>query len=360
MQVPIDELLRRVVEANASDLHLKVGSPPVIRIDGELRRLANMQPLRPADTEAYAQAIFTQKAASDFRQFNEADFAYGRQDLGRFRINAFRQRGSVSLVLRRVVPGVPSLERLGLPPIVKRLAAEPRGLVLFTGPAGSGRTTSLAAYIEQINNTRPVSIVTVEDPIEVLFPDRMAVISQREVGVDTKDYAEGLRRAIRQDADVIMVSEVATGETAAAAVGAAETGHLVVGVMHTADPIETVRRFVDLFPPALQRNARHQLAALLRGVVSHRLVETADASGQALGVEVMTSNDRVREKIIADAPVEEFVEVMKEAEFFGMRTFDQAFLELVKQKRVSVATALPHVRNPHEFRALAIQAGVEV
>ncbi|MFO7548168.1 MAG: PilT/PilU family type 4a pilus ATPase [Acidimicrobiia bacterium] len=360
MQTPIDDLLRRAVEANASDLHLKVGSPPVIRIDGELMRLADLPGLRPADTEGYAQAIFTQKASADFRQNNEADFAYGRQDLGRFRVSVFRQRGSVSLVMRRVVPGVPSMERLGVPPVVKRLAAEPRGLVLFTGPAGSGRTTTIAAFIEHINATRPVSVVTVEDPIEVLFPDRLAVISQREVGVDTADYAEGVRRAIRQDADVIMISEIADGPTAAAAIAAAETGHLVAGVMHTADPMDSINRFVELFPPSQQRTARSQLAGLLRGVVSHRLIDSTDGSGLVLATEILTSNERVRERILGDAAVEDYVEVMKDAEFFGMRTFDQSLLELVKARKVAVAAALGHVRNPHEFRAKALEAGVEV
>lgn len=359
MNSNLDELLRRAVDSNASDVHLKVGSPPVIRIDGELRRMEDIPALRPTDTEAYAQSIFTQKAAVDFKERGEADFAYGRQDLGRFRVSAFRQRGSVSLVMRRVTPGVPSLERLGLPPVVRRLASESRGLLLVTGPSGSGRTTTMAALIEHINATRPVSIVTIEDPIEVLFPDKMAVVNQRELGVDTTDYATAVRRAMRQDADVIMLSEIADQEAAAAAIAAAETGHLVLAVMHTADPVETIKRLVGLFPKDAQPTVRVQIATLLRGIISQRLVESGDGTGMVLATEVLTNHGKVQEKLLAGEPVEGLLELMKESEFFGMRTFDQSLLELVKQRRVAVATALSHVRNTHEFRARALEAGIE-
>jgi len=196
MDVTLEQLLQRAVEANASDIHLKVGAPPVMRIGGELRRMENLPPLKPADTAGYAQSIFTQKAAIEFKEYSEADFAYGRQDLGRFRVSAFRQRGSVSMVLRRVTPGVPAMDRLGLPPVVRKLAAESKGLVLVTGPSGSGRTTTLASIIEHINATRPVSIVTIEDPIEILHFDKRAMINQREVRVDTTDFSTALRAAM--------------------------------------------------------------------------------------------------------------------------------------------------------------------
>ena len=355
-----DELLRRAVESRASDIHLKVGSPPVIRIDGELRRLADLESLRPDDVQAFADAIFTEKAAATFEATGEADFAYGRPDLGRFRVGAFRQRGSMSLVLRRVVPGVPTLDQLGLPPVVRKLAGETRGLILVTGPAGSGRTTTLAAIVEHVNQTQPVSIITVEDPIEVLFPDKMAVVAQREVGVDTPDLASAIRKAMRQDADVIMVSEINDAAAASAAVDAAETGHLVLGAMHTKDPLDTVARLVEFFPDGRQPTVRRQIAGLLKGVISQRLLDTADGTGRVLATEILTGYGRVAELIAEGADPARLIEAVKESEFFGMQTFDQALLALVSQRRVTVPTALPYVRNTHEFRAKAQEAGVEV
>ncbi len=359
MAMTLDELLRCAVEARASDIHLKVGSPPVIRIDGELRRMEDLPALRPADTEAIAQSIFTPRAGDRFNETNEVDFAIGRQDLGRFRVNAYRQRGSVSLVMRRVVPGVPTLDKLGLPPIIRKLSSESKGLVLVTGPSGSGRTTTLAAIIEHINASRPVAIVTIEDPIEILFPDKVAVVTQREVGVDTASYAEAIRRAMRQDADVIMLSEISDTETAAAAIAAAETGHLVVAAMHTADPTDTIQRYINFFPTTLQTTVRSQLGSYLKGIVSQRLIDGAKG-GRVLAAEVLTGNARIAELLNNEARADAFLEMMRESEFFGMQTFDQAVLTLVKEQRVAVPTALPFVRNSHEFRAKAMEAGIEV
>jgi twitching motility protein PilT len=358
MAMTLDELLRRAVEAGASDIHLKVGSPPVIRVDGELERMPNLPALRPKDTEAIANSIFTPRAADTFAEENEVDFAIGRQDLGRFRVSAYRQRGSVSVVMRRVVPGVPSLERLGLPPVVRKLASESKGLVLITGPSGSGRTTSLAAVVEHINSSRSVSVITIEDPIEVLFPDKKAVVTQREVGVDTPSYAEAIRRAMRQDADVIMLTEIADPETAAAAISAAETGHLVLAAMHTADPADTIQRYVNFFATAMQGTVRAQLGAYLKGIVSQRLIDGANG-GRVLATEVLTGNNRIAELLTNEARPDAFIEMMKESEFFGMQTFDQAVLNLVKEHRIDVPTALPFVRNSHEFRAKAMEAGID-
>lgn len=360
MDATLDQLLQRAIEANASDVHFKVGAPPVMRVAGELRRMEDLEVLKPADTAAFAQSIFTQRAAVDFKEKGEADFAYGRHDLGRFRVSAFRQRGSVSLVLRRVAPGAPPLDRLGLPPVVRKLAAETRGLLLVTGPAGSGRTTTLAAIVDHINGARPVSIVTIEDPIEVLFPDKMAVVAQREVGVDTGTFSDAVRKAMRQDVDVIVVSEISDPDTARAAIAAAETGHLVLGTMHTADPVDTINRLVHMFPPNEQGTVRGQLAAYIRGVISQRLVDEAQGAGRVLAAEIMFTNNRIQEHIINNAPAESFLDTMKESEFFGMQTFDQAMLALVKNHRVNLTVALPHVRNTHEFRAKAMEAGIGV
>lgn len=358
MENTIDELLHRAVECNASDIHLKVGSPPVVRIGGELRRLHDFPVLRPNDTEGYAHSIFTPKAAAEFKVKNEADFAYGRQELGRFRVSAFRQRGSVSLVLRRVIPGVPPLDRLGLPSVIKKLAAQPRGLVLVTGPSGSGRTTTLAAMVEHINTTRPVSIVTIEDPIEVLYKDKMGVVAQREVGVDTADYAQAVVRATRQDADVIMLSEISDHPTAVAAIAAAETGHLVLAAMHTSDPSDTIIRLIGLFPSDRQKVVRSQVAGLLRGIISQRLVDGVNG-GRVMAAEVLIVNPRVQGHIANDAGPGVYLDTMKESEFFGMQTLDQSLFSLVSSRRVEVGSALSYVRNSHEFRAKAMEAGID-
>ncbi|HEX2154161.1 MAG TPA: PilT/PilU family type 4a pilus ATPase, partial [Acidimicrobiia bacterium] len=359
MTVAIDDLLRRVVESSASDLHLKVGSPPVVRVDGDLTRLDDFPSLKPDDTEALAAELFTSRAARDFKAAGEADFAYGRPDVGRFRVAAFRQRGSVSMVLRRVVPGSPTFEELGLPGVIRKLVeTSGHGLILVTGPSGSGKTTTMASMIDWINQNRGVSIVTIEDPIEVLHPDKKAVVAQREIGVDTVDYAGAVRAAMRQDADVIVISEIDDLETARAAITAAETGHLVISSMRTTDPAETINRMVGYFPSTQQVMARAQLAALVKGIISQRLLETANQAGQVLASEVLTNNERTQEWILQGTAVSALQDVIKESEFFGMQTFDQSILKLVLDRHVAVDTALPHVRNGHHLRAKAIEAGL--
>ncbi|HEX7099047.1 MAG TPA: PilT/PilU family type 4a pilus ATPase [Acidimicrobiia bacterium] len=359
MPIAIDDLLRRVVERNASDLHLKVGSPPVIRVDGELQRLDEFEPLKTTDTETLAAELFTARAARDFKSTGEADFAYGKPDIGRFRVAAFRQRGSVSMVMRRVVPGSPNFEELGLPPVVRKLIeTEVPGIVLVTGPSGSGKTTTVSSMVDWINENRPVSIVTIEDPIEVLHPDKRAVVAQREIGVDTIDYSSAVRAAMRQDADVIVLSEIADPETARAAITAAETGHLVISTMRTSDPAETVSRIVGYFPASQQQMVRSQLASLLKGILSQRLLESLNGSGLVLATEVLVNNERVQEWIMSEQTGAPLTEVIRESEFFGMQTFDQSVLRLVLSRHVDVETALPHVRNGHQLRAKAMEAGL--
>ena len=279
MAVPIDELLAKMREVDASDLHLKVGSPPVMRIDGELHP-TSLSNLTPADTDSFANSIFSEKAADEFRSKGEADFAYGRSQLGRFRVNVYRQRGSVSIVIRRVLSESPGFSELGLPPILEKLSQEPRGLVLVTGPTGSGKTTTLAAMVDHINSTRKVNILTIEDPIEVLHSDKLGIVSQREIGVDTEDFAEALKRVLRQDPDIIMIGEMRDAETVRAALKAAETGHLVLSSLHTIDATETVSRIVDFFPPYQQKQIRLLLAGMLRGIVSMRLIDRIDGHGR--------------------------------------------------------------------------------
>lgn len=263
------------------------------------------------------------------------------------------------MVMRRVVPGSPDFEELGLPTVVRKLVEnETPGIVLVTGPSGSGKTTTVASMLDWINENRPISIVTVEDPIEVLHPDKRAVVAQREIGVDTLDYASAVRAAMRQDADVIMLSEIADQETARAAITAAETGHMVISTMRTSDPAETISRLVGYFPSSQQQMVRSQMAGLLKGIVSQRLLESINGSGLVLASEVLVNNERVQEWIMSEQSATPLQEVIRESEFFGMQTFDQSILRLVLARNVDVDTALPHVRNGHQLRAKAMEAGL--
>ena len=265
--VDIEELLRALVEADGSDLHLKAGSPPLIRVDGLLRRLGDGR-LQSDDTARVAGFIMPPDRRQVMERQNESDFAYSLAGVGRFRVNVFRQRGAVSLVMRRVRIGSPSFDELGLPAVVRSLSDSPRGLILVTGPTGSGKTTTLAAMIDHINATRPCHILTLEDPIEVLHPDRIASVNQREVGVDTDDFVRAMRAAMREDPDVILIGEMRDSETVAAALAAAETGHLVLSTLHTIDATETINRVVDFFPPFQQHQVRVTLSGALRGARS--------------------------------------------------------------------------------------------
>lgn len=359
MESKIDQLLQRAVDVGASDVHLKAGSAPIVRIEGELRRLDGFEPLRPADTQTYGEEMFNPRAASDFKEYGAADFAYGRHQLGRFRVTAFRQRGSVSLVLRRVVPGTKSFGELGLPKVVEKIATAKSGLVLVTGPSGSGKTTTMASIIDWINTNRGTSILTIEDPIEVLHPDKRSVVAQREVGVDTTDAAAAIRGAMRHDTDVIMVSELSDYEAASAAIDAAETGHLVISSMRTTDPAETINRLISLFPESRKDVVRGQLAAQTKAIISQLLLDTRD-SGQVLACEVMTNNERAQEWILGGGDPSFLVEIIKESGFHGMQTFDQAILKHVVEQVVDVESALTYARNTHEIKAKALAAGVSV
>ncbi|HEV3398687.1 MAG TPA: PilT/PilU family type 4a pilus ATPase, partial [Actinomycetes bacterium] len=271
--------MEALVAAKGSDLHLKVGSPPRMRVDGRLVVL-DAPTLTPEAADKLLRELIRPDLLDQFQKTNEADFAYSLPGVGRFRVNAFRQRGSVGMVLRRVQEGAMSIEELGLPPVIARLAEQPRGLILVTGPTGSGKTTTLAAMIDHVNANRAVHIVTIEDPIEVLHRDKLAEINQREIGFDTRDFATAMRAAMRQDPDVILVGEMRDQETVAAALSAAETGHLVFSTLHTIDATETVNRIVDFFPPHQQNQVRVALAGALRGTVCQRLVPTADGKGR--------------------------------------------------------------------------------
>lgn len=356
----VDALLKRAVDYGASDIHLKVGSAPIVRIEGDLRRLDGYDPLRPADTQAYAEEMFTEKAATDFKERGSTDFAYGRHELGRFRATAFRQRGSVSLVLRRVVPGSKSFSELGLPKTMERIASSKQGLVLVTGPSGSGKTTTMASIIDWINSNQGRAIITIEDPIEVLHPDKRSVVVQREVGVDTSNTADAIRAAMRHDTDVILLSEIADPEVARAAIDASETGHLVVSSMRTSDPADTIQRLISMFPESQHGVLRSQLAAQISAVISQILFDAGDATGLVLACEVLTNSERTREWVVGGEEASFLFEIMKEGGFHGMQTFDQALLNQVVNGQVALDAVLPYVRNTHEVKAKAQAAGIAI
>jgi twitching motility protein PilT len=346
------ELLRYAVERRASDVHLKAGNVPFIRVDGELLP-APFASLSAADTRAAADALMPSHKAEEFARTKEADFAYTLEGVGRFRVNVLRESDTVGLAIRWVSPEDLTFEELQLPDAIGTLAETRRGLVLVTGPTGAGKTTTISALIGFINRTRRAHIVTIEDPIEVVHTDNMSVIRQREIGRDTESYGSALRQALRQDPDVIFLGEIRDHEAALAAIQAAQTGHLVLSTLHTIDATETISRVVEFFPPAQQPQARVSLAGALRGVVSQRLLERADGLGRVPAVEVMLNTGRVYERILDPEQTATISDVIAESGYDGMQTFDQSLLGLVREGLVAEADAKAVATNPHDF-ALAV------
>jgi twitching motility protein PilT len=346
--VEITELLRHAVEVGASDLHLKAGNVPFVRVDGELSPTA-FGAMSAADTESAALAVMPEHKRRVFEATSEADFGYTLAGVGRFRVNVFRQRSMVGLAIRRVRSEVPTVAELMLPPVIAELADSSRGLVLVTGPTGTGKTTTIASMIGHINRTRRAHIVTIEDPIEVVHHDDRAIIQQREVGLDTDSYAAALRHVVRQDPDVIFVGEIRDPESALSAIQAAETGHLVITTMHTIDSTETINRLLDLFPAQQQREVRTSFAGALRGIVSQRLVTRSDGKGRVLAVEVLVSTGRVYDRIIDPEATIEIRDIIGEGGFYGMQTFDQALVGLVEGGLVTEEDARFASTSPHDF-----------
>jgi twitching motility protein PilT len=355
--VEFDGWLTQLVQGEGSDLHVKVGSPPMIRMPDGLRRLTR-DPLTPVETMTIAECIIPADRRQRFDEAGEIDFAYSLPDIGRFRANVFKQRGSVSMVLRKLRFGGPTFEEIGLPDVVRTIADEHRGLILVTGPTGSGKTTTLAAMIDYINRTKPVHIVTIEDPIEVLHKDAMAEINQREIGNDTRDFLSALRAALRQDPDVILIGEMRDTETVRAAIQAAETGHLVMSTLHTVDATETVNRVIDFFPPYQQMQIRYALAGTLRGIICQRLIPTIDGS-RTPALEILVNNGRIAERIVDAERTSEIKDVLAEGGYYGMSTFDQSLLNLVRDGRVTIDAAMKAVSSQHDFVLAMQQAGME-
>jgi len=349
-------LLRSAVESGASDVHLKLGQPPIVRLDGDLEQMEGITALSEADLESVLDAVtrISPKRRDLFEDSGDLDIAYSHPSLPRFRVNGFRQRGATSFAFRVIPSEIPNFATLGLPAGVARLAEEQRGLVLVTGATGSGKTTSLASMLDHINRTRRQHIVTVEDPIEILHPDRGCIVNQREVGLDTSSFEQALRRVLRQDPDVILIGELRDSETAHTALQAAESGHLVFSTLHTIDAAESIGRMIEFFPPAKQQQIRSILAGTLRGIVSQRLLPRVEG-GRVPAVEVMVTNARIQDLIRENRP-DEITDAIAAGEFFQMQSFAQSLIDLVISGEVDREVAANAATSRHDFLVALEQA----
>ena len=355
----IDALLEQMLELDASDLHLTVGTAPAFRIRGELTPAADTDSL---DAEATRQAIYSILTSEQQKQLEldrQIDFAYSLPGVARFRVNAFFQRGSIGAAFRLVPGEIRTLDDLGLPPVLHTLAEKPRGLVLVTGPTGSGKSTTLAAIVDEINRTRHDHILTIEDPIEFLHRHQGCIVNQREIGTDARSFAEGLRAALRQDPDVILVGEMRDLETISTALTAAETGHLVFGTLHTQTASSTIDRVIDVFPPSQQQQVRIMIANSLQAVVTQALLPTADGSGRVAALEILLPDDAVR-NLVRQAKVEQLYTVMQTSSSRGMQTMEQALADLVLRQVVSFEEALARTTRVEQLIGILERAGVVV
>jgi twitching motility protein PilT len=347
----VNDLLRIAVDSGASDLHLKVGSFPMMRIRGALVPASQDRRLEHEDVVAMAQAVLPTAHREKFKDNHEVDLAYSVGGLGRFRCNAFQQRGTFGLVFRVIPMRVATIEELALPAILKKIASEERGLVLVTGTTGSGKSTTLAAMIDEINQTRTSHVMTIEDPIEYLHRDNKSIINQREIGVDTGSFSLALRSALRQDPDVILVGEMRDHETIETALLAAETGHLVLSTLHTLDATETINRIIAVFPPHQQKQVRMQLASVLKAVISQRLIPKLDGKGRAPAVEVLISTAFIRDCIMDKEKTHQIHGAIAQGTSqYGMQTFDQSIFSLYENGLVSFEEALRWASNVDEFK----------
>ena len=333
-------------------------SPPLVRLDGELVPVPGTEPLTPHDTQqAVTEMLVDKDKLGEFAEDREVDFAYAIDSLGRFRVNAFHQRGSVSIVARAIPFTVRTIEELSLPPVIRELADEERGIILVTGTTGSGKSTTLASMIDHMNTTMSKHIVTIEDPIEFLHRDQKSIINQREVGQDTHSFKRALRRVLRQDPDVILIGEMRDEETVHTALSAAETGHLVLSTVHTVDAPETINRIIDFFPPHMHQQVRAMIAGTLKGAVSQRLVPAAEGRGRVPVCEVLRMTGRVRDMIMDSEQTGRLTEVIADGGYYGMQTFDQALFDHLKAGRITMEQALEYASIPHDFKLLVASDG---
>ena len=350
--IDVEATLRELVEKGGSDLHLKVGSAPLFRVNGELAAAQGVEPLTAEDTEAALKLLLDDDAKlAEFAAEHEVDFSFEIPQVARFRLNAFSQRGVISLACRAIPHRISTIEELSLPDVVTELADEERGIVLLTGTTGSGKSTTLAAMIDHINHTTSKHIVTIEDPIEFVHMDKRSVINQREVGVDTASFRRALRRVLRQDPDVILIGEMRDEETVQTALSAAETGHLVLSTIHTVDATESINRMLDFFPTHQHQQARSMIAGTVKGVISQRLVPGADG-GRVAVCEILRMTGRARDMIIDPEQTGKLVEVIESGAYYGMQTFDQALFGHVKAGRVTFEDAMRVASSPHDFKLL--------
>ena len=343
MKEKIDHILRVSYELKASDIHLTVGVPPIIRINGELKQLGK-EMLTPHDTEEMAKAVIPKNMWETFKENGELDFSYGIPGVSRFRVNTYFQRSCISLALRVVPSRIPTLEELKMPDVLKKIAEKPQGLVLVTGPTGSGKSTTLASIIQYMNQNMRKHIITLEDPIEYLHKHGHSIIDQREVGFDTKDFANGLRASLRQDPDVILVGEMRDLETIQTAITAAETGHLVFGTLHTSSAPTTINRMIDVFPPSQQQQIRIQLASVLVSVISQRLFQTIDRKGRRAATEVLLNNSAVA-NLIRNEKIHQIANVMQTSRAAGMHTLETSIMELIQSGAIAKEAAEPYLQE---------------
>ncbi len=346
----IDDILRLAVKKEASDIHIKVGHPPILRIQGRLKPVANAPKLSRQEIERFADRLMTAHHRDKLAHLKDVDLGYSMPGLGRFRVNIFKQRGTLGISIRAIPYEIKSFEELNLPPVLEKIAMEPRGLILVTGTTGSGKSTTLAAMIDLINSRYNYHIITIEDPIEFLHRDKNSFIDQREIGVDTDSFANALRSCVRQDPDVILVGEMRDFESIDIALTAAETGHLVLSTLHTTDAAETITRIVSMYPPYQQKQVRLQLASVLKGVISLRLLPTADGKSRVPAVEVMVSTAHIKECIIDRDRTRDIEQaIAKGHHTYGMQTFDQSLMDLLQRKIISFETAVSNSTSPDDF-----------
>lgn len=347
--VRVEHLLREMVNHGASDLHVRVGVPPIYRINGELQKLSDVR-IDTVMMDSFLDDIMNRDQKARFERDKECDFAVGARDMGRFRVNVFRQRGTVAMVVRHIKAKIPTFEELQLPEIIKELALKKRGLILVTGTTGSGKSTCLAAMIDHINNEETCNVITVEDPVEYLHRDKKSIISQREIGVDTNSYENALRSALRQDPDVLLVGEIRDLETMQIALTAADTGHMVFATIHTTNATETIHRILSMYPPHQHEEVRLLLAECLVGIISLRLLPTRDGNGRVPAAEILVNTGAIREYIADKTKVDMIEQAIAEGHMqYQTQTFDQALLTLYSESKISLDTAMKAATNPDDF-----------
>ncbi|HYX27475.1 MAG TPA: type IV pilus twitching motility protein PilT [Pyrinomonadaceae bacterium] len=351
-QLSLSELLHKLSDMAGSDLHITTGTPPLVRVHGEIRPLDGYRPLTSSETKQLAYSVLTDAQKHRFEENLELDFSFGVKGLSRFRANIFNQRGAVGAVFRAIPYEIKSFEELGLPPVVKELCAKPRGLVLVTGPTGSGKSTTLAAVIDKINKERHEHILTIEDPIEFLHNHKNCIVNQREVNADTRGFANALRTALRQDPDVVLVGEMRDLETIESALRIAETGHLTFATLHTNSAVSTINRIIDVFPSVQQAQVRAQLSLTLEGILCQTLLPKADGRGRALAMEILIPNAAIRNLIREDKVHQIYSMMQTGQDVHGMQTFNQSLATLFHKRQISKETAMQRTSNVNELRDL--------